>query len=544
MKRSTARRVIALMGICALVCLIAQRAWSQGAAAPKAEPKAAPKAAAKAEPKAAPKADPAAVAKPKPVDRAKDKEKRDRQGFNKRWTFDDDKVGQLPKGWRVAQTGPGTQATWKVLADKLGDLPGGIVALVETKNTGNTFNLLLAEGVVAQDLCLQADIRSTGGQEDPGAGIVWRVQDDNNYYLARWNAKEKNFRVYIMKDGKRKMIADSKVDADPALWHELEIKHNGSHILAELDEADLIDVEDTTFTEAGTVGLYTKSDSTTEFDDIRVAIAKPAQAKPADAAAATPAAATGGAPVQIKFPGGRIAFSSDGNQHDEDDWGATAMSLALVNAAGLNAKFVHYDFSCHLGNNSETKDAQMIKSALGGAERFKLDKSKVFNDQTQLDAAIANFKAEGNKSSAKDPLWYICAGPMEAPWRCVNAVDAEKRPFVHCISHSGWNDKHGDTPEMTHKWEDLGKLGATLHHIADQNNSNGEDDFNAPAAKWAWLQESSNPDWQWLYGRNMKGTFDVSDAGMIFWLITGGPNGGNEKGGSAEAKYLLEHPAK
>jgi len=271
-----------------------------------------------------------------------------------------------------------------------------------------------------------------------------------------------------------------------------------------------------------------------------VAKADPAAAKPAPAAPAK----TTAAPVKVRFPGGRIALTSDGNLHDKDDIGATALSLALIDAAGLKSRFVHYDFGNHLGGNSAGQEAAMIESAVGGAQRFDLDPARVFNDQSQLAAAIENFRQEGNKSSEQDPLWYVCAGPMESAWRCVNAVEPEKRKFIHCISHSGWNDKHGDTPEMTHQWEDLGKLGATLHHISDQNSSNGEDDFNSSAEKWVWLKNASNPNWKWLYARNVKSTFDVSDTGMVFWLITGGPDGGNEKGGSAEAQYLMEHPVR
>ncbi len=244
----------------------------------------------------------------------------------------------------------------------------------------------------------------------------------------------------------------------------------------------------------------------------------------------------------VNFPGGRIAFSSDGNQHDKDDYGATALACALVDAAGLNDKVVHYDFADHLGNNNATMEAEMIESAIGGAERFSLDKSRVFNDQRQLSAAIENFRIEANKSSANNPLWYICAGPMEVAWRCCNAVDADKRRFITCISHSNWNNNHDDTAQMSHTWSDLPALGVNRIKITDQNSSNGDDDFNTPENKWYWLRDSSDPDWRWLYSRDKKNGFDVSDAGMTYWLITGGPNGGNEIGGWQEAKYLLENP--
>ena len=247
----------------------------------------------------------------------------------------------------------------------------------------------------------------------------------------------------------------------------------------------------------------------------------------------------------VQFPGGRIAYSADGNQHDKDDIGATAMSIAMLDAAGLGDRLVHYDFSNHLGNNSDRMDKEMIESALGGAKRFKINAKVFFNAQTQLDKAIENFRTQGNRSSGEDPLWYICAGPMEVAWRCISAVDPGKRKHIHCISHSAWNDKHRDTNEMSHQWQDLGQLGATLHHIDDQNSSNGEDDFNGPHSKWMWLKDSDNPNYQWLYTRNKFGNkFDVSDSGMLYWLLTGGPKQGNMKAGWAETKALLENPVR
>jgi hypothetical protein len=272
------------------------------------------------------------------------------------------------------------------------------------------------------------------------------------------------------------------------------------------------------------------------------ALAMPNAAMGAEAAA--PAAAEE-VKVKINFPGGRIAFSSDGNIHDPDDIGATPFSMALINAAGLNKQFVHYDHSDHLGKTNDEMEPKMVESAIGGAKRFNLDVKRIFNDQTELEAAIENFRIEGNKSSASDPLWYICAGPMEAPWRCISAVDPEKRQFIHVISHSGWNDKHGDTPEMTHKWTDLAPLGVTVHHIRDQNGSNGDRDFNTPREHWNWLRDSADENLRWLHSRDQfDDKYDVSDAGMVFWLITGGPNGGNEKGGWPEAKSLFENPVK
>jgi hypothetical protein len=242
----------------------------------------------------------------------------------------------------------------------------------------------------------------------------------------------------------------------------------------------------------------------------------------------------------INFPGGRIAFSSDGNQHDKDDWGATAMSLAMLHYAGLGDKLVHYDHSNHMGNNNARWEQKMIESAKGGATRFGLDTTIVFNAQTEAEKAIANFKKQAEMSSKSNPLWFICAGPMEMPYRALSAVKKSKLKYVYCISHSTWNEKHNDA-ENYHTWEDMKRdfPQVTFYNIIDQNSSDGVDDFNTPDYKWFWLKNSTNPNWQWLFAMDDKKGYDVSDAGMTWWLITGGPNGGDEKGGWPEMQALF-----
>ncbi len=256
------------------------------------------------------------------------------------------------------------------------------------------------------------------------------------------------------------------------------------------------------------------------------------------------------------MPLGRIAFTSDGNLHDSDDWGAMSLSLAFIHYAGLEDRFVHYDYNNHMGNSRKSWEKIMDDVAKGGAARFGLDTNKVFDDQTQKKAAIANFVIESKKSSKSNPLWLICAGPMQMAYDMINASPESKRKFTHLISHSAWNEKHSHD-ECKKTWTDLKNDFPTVQYfnIQDQNRSNEEDDFQSNIGNWQWLKNSENKDWQWLYEKDdthevddlenwnshTKYVFDVSDAGMTYWLITGGPNGGNEKAGWKEAKALLEN---
>lgn len=188
----------------------------------------------------------------------------------RRSVFARDKVGSVPDGWKVAETaGTGTPATWEVIRDK--SAPGGpkAVAVTASKNKGRTFNLLIAQDKEFADVFVRVAVKAVAGKEDQGGGPIWRAKDADNYYVARWNPLEDNFRVYFVKDGKRTQIATADVKTDPKAWHTITITHRGSRIVARLDGERLIRVEDETFTEAGKVGLWSKADAQTAFSDFR-----------------------------------------------------------------------------------------------------------------------------------------------------------------------------------------------------------------------------------------------------------------------------------
>lgn len=265
----------------------------------------------------------------------------------------------------------------------------------------------------------------------------------------------------------------------------------------------------------------------------------------------------------VNMPNGRIAFSSDGNLHDTDDWGATAMSLAIIYYSGLEERFVHYDYNNHIGPNSNKEwEKKMHEAAKGGAKRFKLDVSRVFDDQADIDLAIENFRKEANISTSDNPLWFICAGPMHVPYLLLSSVDKDCLSYIHIITHGRWNNEHSKKncpkSECLYTLENIKRdfPDVNIHYLCDQNKSNGENDFQSHISNWSWLKESGNKDLIWLY--NMDDTcflknpkmpdtrelFDVSDAGMTFWLISGGPNGGNDKAGSKEIKRLFSNKLK
>lgn len=210
---------------------------------------------------------------------------------------------------------------------------------------------------------------------------------------------------------------------------------------------------------------------------------------------------------------GRVGASNDGNQHDPDDIGSAAWEVGIYFKAG--AQYVHHDYADHLGNNDPVMEARIHHSVIGAAQRFYNDTTICFNDQTNLSGAIANIAKQINASSATDNFFLICCGPMEVPWRGIMASDSIKRKYCVCVSHSGWNDTHSDTPEMTHRWTDIQKTGVNCIHISDQNINLQVNDL----ARWAWAKNSSDPNIRFLDSVRVGG--DISDAGMAFFVITG-----------------------
>jgi len=254
--------------------LKAARKWLQPAAkqTPAPVPPAAPKPQPAPEPKpAAAAAKPAPVAKPAPpVQSAPEPAEAPKPAAEKlhRWNFDAVAPDRLPAGWTVAETsGAGTPATWRVVADASAPSKPHVLAMTENRNSGRTFNMLICKGTVLKDLELAVKVKPIAGKEDQGGGVVWRYQDENNYYIARWNPLEDNFRVYRVKDGRRKRLGTADVQLDPAQWHEVRIVMRGSKIEAYLDGKRLIKLRDGTFSEAGKIGLWTKADARTAFDD-------------------------------------------------------------------------------------------------------------------------------------------------------------------------------------------------------------------------------------------------------------------------------------
>ena len=224
--------------------------------------------------------------------------------------------------------------------------------------------------------------------------------------------------------------------------------------------------------------------------------------------------------AQSDPPGGnyRIAYSADGNQHDKDDWHASVLALALLAENDLKERLVHFDYNSHLGDNNPDMEAIHKGNVMGAVQRYGYDPSVFFNDQADIDASLASIAAAINASSADNPLFLISAGPMEVSYRGLAAADPDKRQYVNMVSHSNWNDNHSDTDQLNHTWNDIiSDFPVNNYHISDQNSTA----FRSTPLEWEWLKLENHGEWLYEAVATMEKAGDASDAGMIYYVITG-----------------------
>ena len=129
--------------------------------------------------------------------------------------------------------------------------------------------MVLFKEVIASDLNLAVSFLPIQGQADMGVGLIWRAADDRNYYLARANPLEQNIRVYRIVNGVRHLLQNFNQTIDVRQWHTLRVMHRGCQINIFYDDKQVFDLCDKTFRK-GTIGLWTKSDAVTYFDDLQL----------------------------------------------------------------------------------------------------------------------------------------------------------------------------------------------------------------------------------------------------------------------------------
>jgi hypothetical protein len=182
-----------------------------------------------------------------------------------------DELGKVPTGWKADKTGKGEGSVWKVVADNTAPSKTGLVLAQTAAGPGSLFNLCVADQPSLKDVELTVAFKAIKGSLDQGGGVVWRFQDHNNYYIARMNPLEDNYRVYKVIGGKRIQLETKEgIKVPTGEWHMLRIKMIGDHIECFLDGKKELDAKDGTIQKAGKVGLWSKADAQSHFDQFTV----------------------------------------------------------------------------------------------------------------------------------------------------------------------------------------------------------------------------------------------------------------------------------
>ncbi len=176
--------------------------------------------------------------------------------------FDTDLVGGLPAGWRAGVTGRGAPK-WSVEIDVSAPSRPNVL-----KQSGSgTFPWCVRPEVSLADGYVEVKFKPLSGREDQAGGLVWRWKDGDNYYVARANALENNVSLYYTANGRRNTIKYVDAPVLGNVWHALRVEFSGKKIRVTLDGKTTIEVEDGHIAGAGAVGVWTKADSVTLFDN-------------------------------------------------------------------------------------------------------------------------------------------------------------------------------------------------------------------------------------------------------------------------------------
>jgi hypothetical protein len=185
--------------------------------------------------------------------------------------FDDATIGSPPKGWTIAMTGRG-DPKWTIEKDQTAPSKSNVL-----RQSGKaTYPLALKEGSSIEDGFVEVKFKAISGSEDRAAGLVWRASNANNYYVVRANALEDNVVLYKTVDGARNSLDivgrtggyGVKVPVPAGQWHTLRVEFAGTRFKVIYNGKALFEVDDRTFADAGMIGLWTKADSVTAFDDL------------------------------------------------------------------------------------------------------------------------------------------------------------------------------------------------------------------------------------------------------------------------------------
>ena len=184
------------------------------------------------------------------------------KGKGRSWRFQNDEVGAVPSGFTAAV------GKWKIKVDSTAPSKDRVLAQL-AKSSKRTYNVILATDTNYRDVDISVMMKSITGRIDRGGGLIWRAMDAKNYYIARYNPLEDNYRLYKVVAGKRSKLKSIDIERTPG-WHKLRVTMSGDHIECYYDGKKYLDFKDSTLKNSGKIGIWTKADARTHFDDLTV----------------------------------------------------------------------------------------------------------------------------------------------------------------------------------------------------------------------------------------------------------------------------------
>jgi hypothetical protein len=175
------------------------------------------------------------------------------------WTFDTDRTGGPPPGAEVFG------GDWVVRPEPDAPTPPNVLCQTATA----PFPALCLSDRIYTDVEVSIRFKLVSGREDQAAGIVFRVQDRDNYYIVRANALEHDVMFFRYASGTRSILKRGPARVFSGQWQVLKVEVAGNRFRGFLDGKLVAEVTDESYT-AGKVGLWTKADSVTCFDSVRV----------------------------------------------------------------------------------------------------------------------------------------------------------------------------------------------------------------------------------------------------------------------------------
>lgn len=190
----------------------------------------------------------------------------------RQWMFDSSSPGTLPGSYVVGTLFDGRPAgEWKILITDRAKSASQVLAQLQPKGTDQTHKLLLLEGTESTNIDVEVSYLAVAGKADLGGGLLWRAKDDRNYYLLRASLVEQKIRLYRVVNGVQQIVKQIDRPLPATGWHKLRIVQRGCEMKALFDEAVLFRACDTMYV-SGRIGLWTKADAVTYFDDLTLKI--------------------------------------------------------------------------------------------------------------------------------------------------------------------------------------------------------------------------------------------------------------------------------